>query len=508
MKRIITSLSLVAVATAVVILGGTGAWWTDEATSHNTSFKSGSMDLKLWGKKANGSGDEEWRGEVGQTWDYENMSPGGNPDGGVLKLKNAGTTKADWLKLATTTDPQPAIMDETMRITKLDYAGKNLLEGGAGANLYEYKAPASETCNVIVNNNDGDSSTPNTIQDGINQASEGDLICVGGDSYTESVDVNERSLTLAALGSAGDVSLEGKFNVISDGVTVKGFEITNTKAGTEKEGIFVHNMSDIFDNDLSVVIEYNVINGVSDTDETPTTVEGIHVKEYDGNGWLDDVVIRNNEIKNIKSQEKGANGIKLQADLRKVTVENNTFEDIQGAWTYGITLTYSSGETGYPRSVAVNDNHFNLTNAIAVGLDDADGKEVTVNRNNFIGSGVTVANINPNQDEHPNKELDATNNWWGDFDPSDQVYGDVDYSNPAGAAFAGFVNGNDQNGNGFADLEDLHKEDVVVEEPKLDEGVQELDLRVQMDGPTSTNDHQEGTVGIDMEITMGQGPVQ
>jgi len=147
MKKILISLAIIGVV-AGITLGITGAWWTDQGTSTNQSFHSGTMDLKLANADADGNPTGGWLDDVTQTWKYDNMVPVGEKYGDPLWLKNVGSTPADWLKFESVTNPDPVTMNEVMRITQLDYKGESLLTGGAGADLSSYEPPAK--CDITV----------------------------------------------------------------------------------------------------------------------------------------------------------------------------------------------------------------------------------------------------------------------------------------------------------------------------------------------------------------------
>ena len=189
MKKIIISLAIIGVV-AGITLGITGAWWTDKGVSKNQSFHSGTLNLKLSNSPTSGYTDN-----VLNTWNVNDMAPGGTPYESTLYIKNVGSVNADWLKFAVTNyNPPDLSMDKRMRITKLEYAGKSLLTGGAGADLSSYVAP--QNCDITVDGTDGDPNTPNTIQDGINAAGEGNTVCVVDGTYNENISIG-KSITLA-----------------------------------------------------------------------------------------------------------------------------------------------------------------------------------------------------------------------------------------------------------------------------------------------------------------------
>ncbi len=91
------------------------------------------MNLQLANSDSDGQPADGWKNdEVTQTWDYNDMAPGGKVVGGNLWLQNNGSIPADWLKFTTKTTSDRTDLAKVMRITKLDYAGQSLLTGGAG----------------------------------------------------------------------------------------------------------------------------------------------------------------------------------------------------------------------------------------------------------------------------------------------------------------------------------------------------------------------------------------
>jgi hypothetical protein len=108
--------------------------------------------------------------------------------------------------------------------------------------------------------------------------------------------------------------------------------------------------------------------------------------------------------------------------------------------------------------------------------------------------------------------IDATNNWWGDFEASDQVFevnSTVNTAAIAGGPIAGLVGGVDANSNGYADLDDLRLTSIIGITPGLDaytgSNDQEFVLAVQLDGPTTGNNFQ-GAALVDyvVEFSLNQ----
>jgi len=467
MKKILLSLAIIGIV-AGVTLGMTGAWWTDQGQSTNQSFHSGSLNLRL---SNNGT---SWSDSVTNTWNVSSMTPGGTPYVSTLYMKNAGSVDADYLKFTLKTTPNPSGMDKVMRITELKYKGESLLTGGAGANLNDYVAPTN--CTIYVN-----PGTYAKINLALNVAKNGDVICVGPGNYTNSyesgvVDMKKEGVTIASTDGPGATTISAGVKISADNVTVKGFKLTPIVdvGGGNKKGIYLG------DHD-GVIIEYNEIDGTGVA--TPTrgivTVIGANYTN---------VSIENNVIHDLTT------GIYTNSHTGTIGIKYNEIYN---------TVAGIGGFTG--ATVEFNEFH---DNAEAIGADSTYGNAI-LRYNNFLGDYV--------KDYGVSGTLNAENNWWGDFNPSDQVTGDVDYTPYAGGPFIGYINGKDYNDNGFADLNDFYgvthpsfdNNPIVIENPALQKNsgnYRALKMGVQLDGPTTSNTFAGGKVGMDMTVIMGQGP--
>jgi len=528
---------------AGVTIGITGAWWSDDATSVNASFNSGTIDLQFQGKKVDGTGSSTvWRNDVGQTWDTTNMSPGGAGLSATLPMKNVGSTDSNHMDFAIANTPSETGMDKYMRITKLTYDGKSLLEGGAGAVIPEYVAPIS--CNLNVNMPGVADSIP-TITAAMVLAASGNTICVGPGDYstaweTSLIDVDE-SVTIVSTDGPGSTTISAGIKISADGATIKGFTISKTGiSSTVYSDITIKDniITDISSSNSTVygitivpgaasisgiTIENNQINDLHYTGalDPGHSVAGIAFGWSTGTGVISNVQIQNNIISNITSNTSawkvghGAYGMLINHGVSStgyvtgLSIAHNTITNLEGLWVHAIGLETNTQNT----SVTLNDisnlvDHKFPSDAIAVFLEDnPNGGTVVVNNNNFasdVSWGVAMLNSNG--------AVDATNNWWGDFDPSDQVFvdgnGSIDTSNHANGPFVGLINGVDTYVNGFADLKDFQAQGIKDVEPGLGAGEEkDLTMDVQLDALTP-NLYQGQNVAMTMTVTMQQGPIQ
>jgi len=456
MKKIIISLGIIGVVAAVT-LGITGAWWSDSATSHNASFTSGNVDLKL----SNSYDTSKLVDTVTETWDQSNMAPGGTPLEAILWMKNVGSINADHMDFAVANTMSGCNggwtkcqgLDDQMRITKLEYADKNLLTGGAGADV-------ASTCNINV----GSDQTYHTIQAGISAATSGNTVCVAAGAYVENVVIPLGKDNLQLIGAGSDVTsikptsgkavaLSGNLGVIT-GFTIKGFTLVTPNA-----------------------YAFIALSGTNDG----TT--------YTTNLILEDIVV------------DGPYGIGLNA-VNGVTLTNvHLSNTVSGGGALELTgvsnLLFTQGSIK-GNTIGV---HLQPTGIGEVGAGYGPNGNIQIHSSNLVGNITAIKN----EDEDSETSINATNNWWS---PSGQVLiGNVGYTPYAGGPFIGYII--DSNGNGFADLADFQAQGIKNVKPGLAANAwNKLDMAVQLDGPTTGNEYQGGKVAMDMTVTMQQGPVQ
>ena len=478
------------------------------------------------------------------------MSPGGKVLSATLPMKNFGTINSDHMDFAIANTSSETGMDKFMRITKLTYDGKSLLQGGAGAVIPDYVAPMH--CDISVNI-PGVAGSYSYLSDIFSGAiSDNDVICVGPGNYTYApVTMNLSGVTLVSTDGPDTTSLVGNgtnsvITISADNVTIKGFSITNPGSGY---GILVkgHNGTQILDNNIhdigtslspgsaqAVYLEGKTgVNGFTVKNNTITNVgnksmlhttggsgsaKGIYVGDTTGAGTITGVNIENNDISEIYASSvayisggtggAGSYGVLVNygGSTTGLTITNNTISDLEGLWSHAIGL---EGPTP-SASVTLNDIHDLIdykspSDSIGVLVDGANpnASNITIHQNNFTPNLTWgVVNMNPSP-------LNAENNWWGDFDPSDQVGGNVDYLPYANGAFVGFINGVDTITNGFADLRDFQTQGITNVKPGLSNAHERKDLvmDVQLDA-TTPNQYQGKKVEMTMTVTMQQGPTQ
>lgn len=227
----------------------------------------------------------------------------------------------------------------------------------------------------------------NSIQTAVDNASSGNVISVAGESFNELVTVNTSGLTIAGAGEGHttiDASgLERGMAIEADGVTVCDLTVDSAGASVssgEVEGIFVGDASGFTDEDGIITIRDVT---VSNVDAGDSTAEGIHVKSYNSGDPIDGVSIKNVTIDGVDTPDAdgGANGIKLQSDLNNVTIGDTDIKNVEGSWSYGVSLTPASLEDGIPKDVSINSSTIADVTAITydgvgVGIDSRGGGAV------------------------------------------------------------------------------------------------------------------------------------
>ena len=526
-KQVLLALGAIVFAGAVVA-ANTGAFFTDSATASANVFQAGSLNLQI--SKDNGS---SYHNNVNSAWNFSDMAPGGTPSVTSVLLKNTGSVDGMKLGVSASNTPSKTGFDKHVRITQLTLSGSNLLEGGAGATIGDYQEPA--TCTVTA--------TPGNLVSTVASAAEGSIVCVAAGTYSPgTLSIGTDKITLVGLhdpNGAQAANITGTIGVTGADVTIRGLNITNPGAGY---GVTVTGGAD------GLTIADNVIHDIGTT-LTQGSAQAVSVQNGAAGGT--GFTITGNRIYNVGSTNLvhgtsgSAKGIYLgdtnsaTVALSSVTIENNIIHDIAasgnpwpaGRGAYGVQTNVHGGVTGLVvknnsiynldglwshavgleglttgAQVTYNDihdlvNHKTSNDSTGVMIEDNAGTSIKVQHNNLpVAFGVIKANSTGS--------VDARYNWWGDFDPSDQVYTSgptINTSNYAGGPIAGLIGGTDSNGNGFADLADLEATPITGATPGLNANqVRKLTMGVQVDGPSTDNSFQGASLSTKLTFTLSQ----
>lgn len=463
MRKIILGLGTIAVVAAASI-AATGAFFSDTAEATGNVFSAGTLTLKI--AKDTGSGPGSYGDTKNAAWNFSNMAPGGTPEEQVLWLKNVGTI--DGMKLGiSASNSGTSGFGKQIRITKLTLDDSNLLTGGAGADLATYEAPTN--CTVTV-------SGSGTLTGALSSVNNGDVICLTGSDYSTAweggpVNVN-KSVTIAAATGPSAQKISAGLVINVPNVTVQGFTLAPASVLGEKAAVYF-NVGD----QSGTIIRDNDIVGTGGAGE-----RGVIVAT---GGTNTGVEIVNNEIHNLTT------GIYTNTHTGTISIKNNSIYDSEsgiGGFTgadvqYNILWNNSSEDIG----------------------GDSSTSGVTLKFNNILSSiGVAKYGAWPAYD-NGGSPIVAQQNWWGDFDATDNVRGNVDTSNAAGGPFSGLINGTDQNSNGYADLQDLAVTTLTNAPVGLDAGEEKkLVIAVQVDGPSTDNTFQGASLTTDLTFTLSQ----
>ena len=325
-------------------------------------------------------------------------------------------------------------------------SGTFVISGTGIAGAQPGKASGKNTkCDIVVPDEYG------TIQAAVDNASAGDTICIKQGTYEEDVSV-DKGVTLRgqnAPNSNNPATVDGRISVDSggDNTAVRRLRITSSETfagGTFPDPFGVRVKAS------GVTVENNVIEDFTANLSNGEGSFSLHGVQVFGETAISDITVRNNVIRGFESDgdpstwpnHGGIAGIKAQADVENVTVEDNEVTDHHSAgWVWGVVLTASGSASGVPKSVTVEKNDISELNDGSVydvfaGPNDgrdaapypgsafgigggADATEATVKQNNLLA---------PNGAESKDgaHSLVAECNWWGDKS------GPTDDDNPDG----------------------------------------------------------------------------
>lgn len=138
-SRILLSLALIGAAAALVI-GATFAFFSDQGTSNDNIFSSGTLDLKL-----SDDTPETDQDNVTASFGGSNLAPGqcipSATTSAQLRAKNSGTINGDHIEITVVntvtdvgTDSTPLDMDAFLRLDLFDYDGNPISQADTNGN--------------------------------------------------------------------------------------------------------------------------------------------------------------------------------------------------------------------------------------------------------------------------------------------------------------------------------------------------------------------------------------
>lgn len=523
---------------------GTGAFFSDTAEATGNTFAAGSLELKIAKNSGSNTPTGGWLDSQSAAWNFSDMTPGGDESISSVWLKNEGSVDGMHIGVsaanAITTSPNLA---PQTRITRLTFDGSNMLEGGAGATIGDYEEPA--TCTVTA--------TPGNLVSTVSSAAAGSIVCVDAGSYSPgTLAVTKDDLTIVALHDPAGVDaaeITGEISITANGVTVRGLNITNPAAGygiSVTSGAEDLTIADNIIHDIGTTLAsgsaqaisiqngasggtgYTIVNNrlfnignlnLAKGSGSGSSAKGIYLGDTGASTIaISNVTIENNIIHDVFASTapwpaggnsatvgRGAYGVLTNVNngTNNLVVKNNSIYNLDGLWATAVGLERST-----PGALVTYNDIYNLTNhkvandSNGVKVEDNTASGIKVQYNNLLAAyGVTHVTSG-------GSAVNAMYNWWGDFDPSDNVIEDgasVNTTNFAGGAIAGFVDGVDYNSNGFADLQDLAQTTITGAEPGLNAGeYKQLVMGVQVDGPTTDNSFQGAGLTTNLTFTLEQ----
>lgn len=324
---------------------------------------------------------------------------------------------------------------KTYRRTLLKAIGASGLAVGA----FSGQVGASHHCDLVVGGSGGYSS----IQAAIDDAADGETVCVTPGTYQEEVTVYKAVTVEGTTEPTGGnpAMVDGSIDVSAEDATVSRLKVTRsetvTPGGLDPAGILVTASGVTIEKNLVTDITANA--GITDGS---VTLNGIQIWD-DGPATVDDVNVRKNVVTNLMNESVDENGntitspewphyggvagIKVQGVLDGTSVEGNTVRNLHSSgWAWGIVTTHTGNAPGVsPKNTTVTWNTVTEVNdgseydvftnleaapypGATFGIDgNSNADEATVKFNNFLGSPVGAQN----KDE--DNTLVAECNYWG-----------------------------------------------------------------------------------------------
>lgn len=282
-------------------------------------------------------------------------------------------------------------------------------------------------CDVVVGGTQ-------TIQDAVDGAGSGDVICVTPGTYEEQVTVDQ-SVTIRGKGPAffgPSVVIDGWVSLDADGAALKRVVVTRDDPFSTPGG-FTPDPFGIRITASNTTVSQNVVHSIGE-DVPDGSINGIQAF---GANTISDVEIKYNLVRDYQNVEaddtpaSGVAGIKVQADVSDVTVRGNVVRDLHGLYGYGVVLTSSTSADGVPSNVHVDYNTLARINDGSVfDVFGAGGNEGRDAPGPYPGSAVAIDGeaeadaatvrfnnlLTPNgaESKDQSESLTATCNWWDD----------------------------------------------------------------------------------------------
>lgn len=271
--------------------------------------------------------------------------------------------------------------------------------GKIGANLERYSRPRPKECSINIPHD-----YP-TIQQGINASSNGDTVCVGIGIYKEDL-VIDKEIKVSGKGfnmskiqgqnpdASGTVYITAK-NVIFEGFFVQGVGHTRGSGAVRQ-----------FENVENSIVRFNYI--VAGDGQLAFLTDNAQQ-----NNTVEQNILKGNNSPDIAK----VNAFDSNKPSDKVDFINNTF--LGSLQPTDFEQEVFALDAGAPNSSIIK-NTFHVTGTMRSLV--ATNPTSQIHENNF-NSGPLWKVASTFGDT-----VDATNNWWGDLNPSDNVQGSVDYT--------------------------------------------------------------------------------
>ncbi|MDZ7832288.1 MAG: LamG-like jellyroll fold domain-containing protein [Desulfobacterales bacterium] len=304
-----------------------------------------------------------------------------------------------------------------------------------------------------------------TIQAVIDEADANDEVYVLPGTYEEALSIPV-GITLTSTDGAAATTLAGSgatpVTVAADGVTIDGFTLTNpdgtnvihsagnssltirnntiTDVGTAATGS-IHAIAVVGTATASTIaIEDNEFSNLGTEANDTGGASAIAVGWSNYSNDVSGLLIQNNTITHVRACTdpwvsggpggQGAYGILINLGGQTIAPQilNNTISDLEGWWSHAIGLEGDTPDALVQGNIISNlvdyKTGLDPSDPDAAGVmveDNASADTVTITGNSFSDMSVGVRN-------NMVATVDAQGNWWGDTEPSDDVY------NPGGGS--------------------------------------------------------------------------